>query len=44
MDVIFMPKHLIWQTLKYVHILSLIMHYHRVIPAPDGIYIYILTC
>ena len=28
MGVIFMPKHLIWQMLKCVHILVLIMYFH----------------
>ena len=28
MDVIFMPKHMVWQRLQYVHILSLIMLCH----------------
>ena len=30
MDVIFMPKNLIWKRLQSVHILSLIMHCHTV--------------
>ena len=29
MDVIFMPKHLIWHKLQFAHILSLIMHWHN---------------
>ena len=28
MEVIFTPKHLVWQSLQCVHILSLIMHVH----------------
>ena len=28
MEVIFMPKHQIWQMLKCAHILSLSMHFH----------------
>ena len=28
MEVIFMPKHQVWQMLQCAHILSLIMHFH----------------